>query len=53
MGILVNYKNGEINAELNADGLRAYMQNPNYFKTVAPNLAQRYRQLVNGNPNIN
>ena len=47
------YKGDNIPAELNAEGLRAYMQNPNYFKSTAPNLAARYREYVNNNPNIN
>ncbi len=47
------YTGADVPAELNAEGLRAYMQNPNYFKTVAPNMAARYRDFVNNNPNIN
>jgi hypothetical protein len=36
-----------------AEAIRAYMQNPNYMKTVAPNVARRIRAAVNPNPNIN
>lgn len=37
-------------AELMAEAIRAYMQNPNYLKTVAPNVAARIREAVNPNP---
>src|SRR5262245_13202143 len=40
-------------AELVAEAIRAYMQNPNYLKTVAPNVAARIRAAVNTNPNLN
>jgi len=40
-------------AELMAEAIRAYMQNPNYLKTVAPNVAARIRAAVNPNPNLN
>jgi hypothetical protein len=40
-------------AELRAEAFRAYMQDPNYIKTVAPKVAARIRAAVNGNPNIN
>ncbi|WP_202549043.1 hypothetical protein, partial [Escherichia coli] len=40
-------------AELMAEAMRVYMQNPNYLKTVAPNVAARIRAAVNPNPNIN
>lgn len=39
--------------ELMAESIRAYMENPNYLKTVAPNVAKRIREHVNGNPDIN
>lgn len=47
------YKGNDVAAELNAEGLRAYMQDPNYFKSVAPNAAKRYREYINSNPNLN
>jgi hypothetical protein len=40
-------------AELMAEAIRAYLQNPNYLKTVAPNVAARIRDAVNPNPNLN
>jgi hypothetical protein len=36
--------------ELVAEGLRAYMSNPNFFKKVAPNAAAKFRAVVNKNP---
>jgi hypothetical protein len=38
--------------ELIAEGLRAYMTNPNYFKSVAPNAAAKIRAAVNANPHL-
>jgi len=32
-----------------AEAIRAYLQNPNYLKTVAPETARRIRTAVNGN----
>jgi hypothetical protein len=43
------YRPSQVNAELLAEGLRAYMANPNYFKTVAPKTAARIRAAVNNN----
>lgn len=40
-------------AELMAEAFRAYLQNPNYIKTVAPNVATRICITVNPNPEIN
>jgi hypothetical protein len=39
----------KVNVELVAEGLRAYMSNPNYFKTVAPKAAATFRAAVNKN----
>jgi hypothetical protein len=39
-----------VNMELVAEGLRAYMSNPNYFKTVAPEAAAKFRAAVNESP---
>ena len=47
------YSGSDIPAEINAESIRAYMQNPNYMKTVAPNMAKRIREFVNNNPNLN
>jgi hypothetical protein len=44
------YLDNKINAELVAEGLRAYMTNPNYFKTVAPRTAAKIRAIVNESP---
>jgi hypothetical protein len=44
------YSGVNINRELAAEGIRAYMTNPNYFKTVAPKTAAKIRDLVNENP---
>ena len=41
-----------MNEELLAEGLRAYMTNPNYFKTVAPKTAAKIRAAVNDNPRL-
>jgi 2,3-bisphosphoglycerate-independent phosphoglycerate mutase len=40
-------------AELMAEAIRAYLENPNYLKTEAPNVAARIRAAVNTNPNLN
>jgi hypothetical protein len=40
-------------AELMAEAIRAYLQNPNYLKTVVPNVAARIRGAVNANPDLN
>ena len=40
-------------AELMAEAIRAYLQNPNYLKTIAPNVAARIRSAVNTNPSLN
>jgi hypothetical protein len=44
------YSGADINRELAAEGIRAYLTNPNYFKTVAPKTAAKIRDLVNENP---
>jgi hypothetical protein len=46
------YDTGRVNRELVAEGLRAYMTNPNYFKTAAPRAAARIRALVNKNKHL-
>lgn len=40
----------EAQSELMAEAIRAYLQDPNYIKTVAPNVAERIRQAVNPHP---
>lgn len=42
----------EAEAELMAEAIRAYLQDPNYIKTVAGNAAARIRAAVNPNPRI-
>ena len=46
------YKPHQVNGELVAEGLRAYMANPNYFKTVAPKSAAKIRAVVNNDPRL-
>ena len=46
------YRPDQVNEELLAEGLRAYMANPNYFKTVAPQTAAKIRAAVNDNPRL-
>ncbi len=41
------YPKDEVNRELVAEGVRAYMANPNYFKMVAPRTAAKIREAVN------
>jgi hypothetical protein len=45
-----DYSVNKVNLELVAEGLRAYMSNPNYFKKVAPKAAAKFRSAVNENP---
>jgi hypothetical protein len=47
------YAENQTDAELMAEAVRAYMRDPNYLKTVAPNTAKRIREYVNANPNLN
>lgn len=42
----------DIRAELMAEALRAYLQDPNYLNAVAPNVAYRIRDVVNTHPEI-
>jgi hypothetical protein len=44
------YAPHQVNEELLAEGIRAYMVNPNYFKTVAPKTAAIIRASVNESP---
>lgn len=46
------YRGGDVQRELIAEALRAYMADPNYLKTVAPKTAARIRQYVNDNPSL-
>jgi hypothetical protein len=44
------YTPEQVPKELMADGLRAYIRNPNFFKRVAPDAARMIRELVNEHP---
>ena len=46
------YKKGDHAAERMAEAIRAYITNPAYIKTAAPELAARLRKAVNENPNL-
>ena len=46
------YKGDDISREYVAEAIRAYMADPNYLKTVAPNTAARIREFVNENPRL-
>jgi len=47
------YSPNQVREELMAEGIRAYMRDPNWFKDVAPNAAMRIRERVNVNTDIN
>lgn len=47
------YPAKEVDAEYMAEAIRAYMRDPNWIKTVAPNTAKRIREYVNSNPKLN
>lgn len=46
------YKGDDVQRELMAEAIRAYMVDPNYIKTVAPKTAARIREYVNKNPQL-
>jgi hypothetical protein len=46
------YQPEDVNAELVAEGFRAYLMNPNWFKAVAPRAAARFRAEVNKNKHL-
>jgi len=46
------YEPQDVPGELQAEGVRAYQSNPNYFKTVAPNAASAIRAAVNSHPTL-
>ena len=48
----VGYRGEDIPRELMAEGVRAYMSDPNYLKSVAPDLAKRIREAVNSHPEL-
>ena len=47
------YSPAEYGPEYMAEAIRAYMQNPNSLKAMAPETAKRIRQWVNTNPHLN
>jgi len=49
----MGYKGADVDRELVAEAIRAYMRDPNYIKTVAPRTAARIREYVNSNQNLN
>jgi hypothetical protein len=46
------YAPDDVNFELMAEGFRAYLMNPNWFKAVAPRAAARFRAEVNKNKHL-
>lgn len=48
----LGYTKADAPDELMAEGIRAYMANPNYLKAVAPDLAARVRKYVNERPEL-
>ena len=46
------YPKKEVADELWAEAIRAYMADPNYLKTVAPDVAAAIRKAVNANPSV-
>jgi hypothetical protein len=49
----MGYPRQEVPGELMAEAIRAYLQNPNYLKSVAPKTAMAIRNAVNSNPELN
>jgi hypothetical protein len=48
----VGYSGENVGKELMAEAIRAYIANPNYFKTVASKTAARIREYVNSHPEL-
>lgn len=46
------YKGADIAKEKWAEAFRAYQEDPNFIKTIAPNVAKEIRQRVNTHPEI-
>jgi hypothetical protein len=44
------YRGDDVRSERIVEGIRAYMANPNYLKTVAPDVAKAIREAVNSHP---
>ena len=48
----LNYPSDQWAQEYGAEALRAYMANPNYMKSVAPDVARRLRAYINPHPEL-
>lgn len=48
----IGYEGDDIRAELAADAIKAYMQNPNFMKEKYPDIAARIRKFAKGNPEV-
>lgn len=48
----LGYSHAEAPSEMMAEAIRAYLINPNYLKTAAPEVARRIRESVNTHPAI-
>ncbi|QCI67513.1 hypothetical protein [Phreatobacter stygius] len=46
------YPASEVPGELMAEAIRVYLLNPNYIKSIAPELAERIRRAVNTHPDL-
>jgi len=46
------YPANQVDGEMTAEAIRAYLQDPNYFKSVAPEMARRIREAVNTDPRL-
>jgi hypothetical protein len=46
------YKSADVPREQMAEAIRAYLADPNYLKTVAPDVAARIRESVNSHPEL-
>jgi hypothetical protein len=48
----VGYKCDAASRELIVEAIRAYMADPNYMKTMAPNTAAAIRESINAHPTL-
>ena len=48
----VGYRGADVQRELTAEAIRAYLADPNYIKTVAPRTAKAIREAVNSHPTL-
>lgn len=47
------YVGRKVPPEYTAEAVRAYLENPNYLKSVSPEVAKRIRAMVNSDPRLN